>query len=355
MIFFSSSNMKKRCAQSLLVAMLFVWTFGFVPQARAGVWGESIAATLMDQVITTVKRSIEGAILGTLKVAAIEILNSKVGQMVGGGSGDPLFITDWNEFLYDTPAQQARLYMNDFFTITTRGKYSSANYTGIGDAAANITGNYPAYLVARSQSVIAAQSEDGMTAIYDLDEFTANPATMFAEGDWRGYNAFFSNPANNPFGYSIMAQGAYANRLATARESARVEAQSSGFIGQKKNGRTIAPAATIAGMVTNVQNIGNNMIATATNPGEFLTGVVSAVVNKTITSFVQAGVGKIQAKIQREVRNVDNQVAGALNNLNKQLGPAAKFTREADQKVNVVVKTYTPPPPSACGTGAGPC
>ncbi len=334
-------------AKGLLIFFV-VASVVFVPSpARAGAWGESIGAELMGQIMDTIKRQIEGAIMGTLKIAATEILNSKVGQMIGGSSSSKaLFITDWNNYLYETPAQQARLYMNDFFTLTTRGKYASANYVGIGDVAGNVSGNYVNYLV--SNAGIPDESGASFPSLtYNLDEYTPNPQIMFQEGDFRGFNAFVSNPMNNPFGFQMVSQTAYAQELANAQELAKTKAQSSGFTGVEQNGVTIAPAATVMGISNNVQNIGNNIIAAAQNPGEFLSGVMSALVNKTISNLVQRGVGKIQASIRKEIRSVDNKIVGKLNEVDRALGPAAKFTKEVSQRTDVLVNTYAKPPPPA--------
>ncbi len=350
---FRTTSFRRPVSGILLTSFMAVNLFCFTPKANAQVWGAvNIFSDLMINIMETIQHQIEGAILGTLKVAAIQMLNSKLGQLVGGGAEGPLFITDWGDFLYAGPAEKTNVYMNDFFTVTTRGKYAQANYQGVGGPSFAGGQNYPGYLVARAQSVIEFKSSDG-GAVYDLDQY-GDPSTMFEEGDWRGFSAFFSNPANNPFGYSIMAESAYASRMTREVETARAKAVSGGgFLGVEKGGRTVTPAATIAGMVDNVQNMGNNMIAVAQNPGEFLSGVVSAVVNKAITGLIQKGVGQVQTKIQREIRNVDNQVTNALAAANKKLGPAAKFTREANQKLDVVVKTSGIPPPQPICIGSG--
>lgn len=355
-VFFSKNSSKRFFLRGLFLFVLVLNLALSASPVRAGVWGESIAATLLGETLEVIKRQIEGAILGTLKVAAIKVLNSKVAQMVGGSSvGDALFITDWGDFLYNNPAEKTKLFMNDFFTLTTRGKYASANYVGIGDVAGNVSGNYAGYLRARAENSIGVfDQKTGSYMEYDLDQYADNPERMFLEGDWRGFNAFFSNPMNNPFGYELVAQGVYAERLAQEQEAAKTRAISPGFVGPTDaNGNTIAPAATIEAMTVNVQNIGNNLIAAAENPGEFLSGVVGALVNKTVSSLVQRGVGQVQANIQRGIDSVDNKVVGALNQANRALGPAAQFTSEVSQRTDVYVRPYTKPPPPANGPEDG--
>ena len=327
----------------VFIASIFVFPF----HAKAGAWGEPTMAMLMDNIYDIIQTQIQGAITGTLKVAAVSLLNTQVAQMIGGTSvGNALFITDWYEFLYVKPAQQANLYMNDFFMTSTRGKYASANYIGSRD----VTGpslNYPGYLVQQAkQSIPAMAANEG--SWYDLDEYCATPGEI--NGDVRCFSAYFKG-INNPFSYTMNATALYATQMNLEIERAKVEAQSSGYIGKKEGGKTIAPAATIENMMSDVQNIGNNIIAAAQNPAMFLNGVVIAVVNKAVTGLIQKGIGKVQANIQREIQKVDNKIVRELNRVDKQLGPAAQFTRDVSQKTNIYVKPYTVPPPAAKDTG----
>ncbi len=187
----------------MFICVFVTQAFWSVPTAHA--WDAALGA-IVHRALDTVYEQLEGAILGTLKVSAIKILNSKVAQMVGGSSvGDALFITDWGDFLYNTPAEKTKLFMNDFFTLTTRGKYASANYVGIGDVAGNVSGNYAGYLRSRAENSIGVFYSGTQSYFeYDLDQYADNPERMFQEGDWRGFNAFFSNPMNNPLGYELM-------------------------------------------------------------------------------------------------------------------------------------------------------
>lgn len=312
---------------------------------HADVWGAAISATLLDQVLTTIKTQIEGAILGTLKVAAMTMLQSKVGQLIGGSSaGSAMIITDWNEFLYQTPAEKTRLFMNDFFSTVTRGKAASTNYVGLGDGFGNVQGNYTTYLVA------AAGGADSATAfpVYNLDSYVSSPEDIFQKGNWRGWNAYFDpNAVNSPFAMQIVAQSVRSQKLAQEQEQVKVESMASGFRAPKIDGKTIAPVATIEGMARDTQNIANNVIAAAKNPAEFLSGVVGALATKVITNLVQRGVGAVQANIKREIGNLDKKLTTALNKADKQLGPAAKFTSSVSQRTDVYIKPYTQPPPAA--------
>lgn len=312
------------------------------PQAQAGSWGEAIAAAQMKFTMETIRRQIEGRLLEALKAVAVQMLYNQVGQLIGGGvSGQPLFITDYNEFLYQRPREETNLYMNDFFTMTTRGRSSRANYIGAGNQS-GIGRNYSAYLesVGRQSSV-----DSGRIQVYNLDEYTADPQTMFAEGDWRAFNAFFSNPANNPYGYALQAERVHQNVLTQKQQAAAIEAQSSGFISARQGGRIVAPAGAVGAALNNVQDIPNKIIAAASNPTELLSGVISGMANRMVSTLIQRGVGEVQVNIQRSTSGVYRSTAGTLGGAAEVYGPGGVFRPDISQRTNVNVGSGQIAPP----------
>lgn len=356
-IFSTTFSLRRMVTRGLFLFAIAFNVILMVPTAQAGVWGEPIAATLLGNVIETIKTQLKAALLGTLKVAAIEIVNSRVGQMIGGTTiGNTRFVTDWNQFLHGKPAEEVDIYMNDFFTRVTRGKDAAINYSGVGDTLDNVGGNYVAYLKARGKAATATTTDMEKELAYDFDEWgAATPGQMIADGNWMGFNAFVVNPMNNPQGFALVSAQVHQKKMQEKVEEVKVEAMSSGYIAPKdRNGKTIAPAAVLEGMQKDALNIGNTMMAAATEPGEFLAGVVGALVNKTITNIVQRGVGKVQTSIKKEIQAVDAKISKKVDEVNKKLGPAAKYLKDASQRVDTNIKPYTKPPPSPKGMGADP-
>ncbi|OGI18198.1 MAG: hypothetical protein A3J06_04060 [Candidatus Moranbacteria bacterium RIFCSPLOWO2_02_FULL_48_19] len=320
--------------------MIFVsGMFFMMPQtAHADAWGANMAAAIMKQTMEQIARQIEGALLGSLKMAAVQMLNNQVGQLIGGGAGGQArFITSFDDFLYRRPQQRTDLYMNSFFTLTTRGKGAQANYIGIGDMG-GIGGSYASYLQSVGKQAIVGK---GTIGTLNLEEYTASPQAMFAEGDFRAFNAFFSNPYNNPYGYSLKAEEAYQNKLAMEQRAAEIEATSSGFLPAKQNGMVIAPAGAIQAATTNIQNLPNQIIAAASNPGELASGVIAAMANKVVSGLVTTGIGQVQANFQRQIGGVNSQVGSVLKQATGILGPAAPFTQSVLQR-SIQVNPSTP-------------
>lgn len=318
-----------------------VWS---VPYARADAWGANAQATFMKHILEHIQQKIDGILLSALKITAVEVLNSRVGQMVAGGGygGRPLVITNYNDFLYRGPSQRSGLFMNDFFTLTTRGKAYGSNYIPYGSSR-NFRGNYSAYLISMGR---ASLMEDAGLNQVNLEEYVPSPEQMFGQGNWRAFNAFFSNPANNPFGYALQTQRAYYQRLAIEQEQARIKAMSGGgFLPVERNGMVITPARTIGDVVEHVTTLGNNIIAAAQNPAELAGGIILAVANRMVNNLIQKGLGEMQTKLHREMGNIDRSIFNYNNQEFEKWGAGVMFFDEQVQRTNAAVKANTPPPP----------
>lgn len=324
---------------SLLISICGFLLFS-VPRVEAGYWGEPIYAAIMDNMFEKIARQIEGAILSALKASAIQLLNSQVGQLIGGSSaGGSAIISDWREFLYSEPEQKVNVYMEDFFAQMTSGRASSSNY----DSPYSLTsgtnptlGSYSARLVEGAKVSLSTPYQAS-----NLEEISPDPEAALAEGDLRTLNAFFANPMNNPFGFTLAAQNYERSVREMEQQQQIVKAISSGYKPIESNGKTILPGSTIGQMVADANDIGNKVIAAASNPAELASGIIVSLVNKTITNTIQKGIGNVQANIQREIGNIDRQISGQFNEINQALGPAAGFVREVRQQTNVIVKPAT--------------
>lgn len=352
MIFFQNSKKNKVANISKIpmpirytVFVLMLVGMLIMPVQRANAWYcDGCQGAMLKYMLENIRIAIEGAMLAALKIAAVETLNSQVGRMVTGGGygGRPLVITNYSDFLYRAPSQRTGLFMNDFFTLTTRGKAYNSNYIPYGGYS-NFRGNYSAYLISMGQASIMESTRVNMV---NLEEYVPSPEQMFATGDWRAFNAFFSNPANNPYGYAMQAERAYQQKLAMEQEQARIKAMSGGgFLPVERNGNVITPARTIGDVVSNVATLGNTIVAAAQNPAELAGGVILAVANRMINNLIQRGLGEMQTKLHREMGNVDGAIFNYNNSQMQQWGAQVMFFDEQVQRTNAAIKANTPPPP----------
>ncbi|MCX6765432.1 MAG: hypothetical protein NT136_00450 [Candidatus Moranbacteria bacterium] len=373
----TNKKVKGAAVVFVLVLASFFFAFNNVPRAQAGVWGEDIAAAVLKQTMEVIQREIEGAILGSLKMTALQMMNTQVGNLIGGtGMGNAMFITDWQQFLYTNPARNTEFYLNDFFTLTTGGRSSTSNYcpanytwdaegnecisnqsmcknegdscsasseccsnncsfdqvTGAGECigtgsgggigGGSATGSYFTYLENQARQATMGGGIPQVT----LQEYTSDPSQMFAQGNWRAFSAFISNPANNPFGYSLMAQAEYQRKLEEERKKAEIQAIAyQGYLARTSGGMVITPGSTIKDIQSNVQDLGNKIIAGTTNPAELLGAIVMSTINRVITTTIRSGVGMVQTQINREIRNVDANMMNQVRNTMNQQGPGSLF------------------------------
>lgn len=334
-----------RIPRAVLFSSCLVIIIGFAPNASAGVWGETFSATIWKQVMEVAYTQIQGMMLGALKSAAMQALNQQVNQLIGGSSSSKaLFITNYETFLYQDPLQKTNLYMNDFFTLTTRGKGASSNYISSGTGAFS---NYAGHIVDIGKKSTINQT----VPTYDLDNYCDIPGEITS---FQCFSGMFKNPMNNDFGSSLIFQSAYQSQSIKNQRIAEVEAQSSGFLGSKKGNQVVAPAGTIEAMAGKVQNIGSDLIASATNPGELVSSAVAAMASQMINRLVQQGIGQAQANMQREISNVSSEINTSRSDAMRNSGPGAVFSPVMAQRTSVRINPNTPAPPVASST-ISPC
>jgi hypothetical protein len=328
-----------------IVSVLFFGTF--TPQAHAGVWGEGYGSQVYAKVYEDLRITLRGALTGALKQAVGRIMNTQITAMIGGGNGKgPLFIANWQAFLISDPRRAANVYINDFFSMTTSGRNSFSQYIPVVSVSANASGVEASAVIQTSlnthqrswlasegivptaQAALAQNSApqnvydsnyykymtDGakmsidvsMGAVpprVDLLNYVRGPSEIFAQGNWRGFNAFFSNQANNPFGYSLMAQTAYHGKFTQEQDKARTQATAyQGFrasIGT--DGVTVkTPGINFKAMVDAVQNFSLESIISAQDLGTLISSGVTSAASMAINKAVDEGYNAAANAISEE-------------------------------------------------------
>ncbi len=368
--------MKFSVKKTLVTILLCMSVVLSTPSAQADAWGANQMAAVWTYVVNKISRHIEGVLLGSLKTTAMNLLNSQIGQLIGGGgiSGSPRFITNWQDALVTDPQRKALLEMNDFFTLSTRGMASSANYvgrsssSGISDwsfSSSKLTdssrahlnnplamndpltlraegisapggigsrsiGNYAQYLERIGRATIDGGGQKTMT----LNEFTSSPEEMFRTGDWRAFDSFVSNPMNNPYGYSLAAEQAYQAKLEIEKEVARTQAIAyQGFKGTEAIGGIVTtPGSTIKSLMDDANDFGNKIIAGASNPAELVGSLASAAVSKAINGLVNYGVNQVEKVVMKPINDLNREVTSAIRSVDQVMGPAAQLMSQAERE-----------------------
>lgn len=339
------------------ISILLVLLMAAPQSARAGVWGESISAEIMGQVWEQLQKSIEGILLSTLRQTALQMLNSQIGQALGGGQyGNPLFVVSWDDELFLGPLKENSVYMNNLLTQTLRGRGSTLNYIPA-EVASTFGGNYYDYLQKQAKAAIGSANA---AASAPTTTITRDPRTAAAEGDVKNFFKAFDSPYNNPLGLPLVMQAMQAEDLARRKEQAATRAIAyQGYKCKSDSGFCITPGSTLKDLQSNVSATYNNLITAAQNPYELVTGVATTLITRSVTNLVQKGIGSVQQKFLREFYRLDNKVGGTLRDINQYAGAAAQYSAEA-RNISAGLAagsqgngsgSQVPPPIAGCAAG----
>lgn len=308
--------MKKFIALPFFLLMLL-----FLPRPTYA-WGDGIPGALVKQSLEQIQRGIEGTILGAVKTAAVTSIVSQVDRLLGGvGVGDgPRYIRNYDDYLRLQPQLEAETAIHNFLARTYRSLGSTANYQGVGGGT-GAQGNYATQI----ENNIRRKVIDKKTYAYDLNEYCADPERSLKEGDLRCIDAWKNNPANNPFGSALRAEDEYRRVYEEIRYQRQIMATSSGFKpGVDPNtGQIVTPSGTIAAVYNDAKTLANKILAAAENPNELISGVVFALVNRTINTIAVKAAGAVEDV-------VDKTVGKAVTEINNVSRDAGKVLRTAD-------------------------
>lgn len=220
---------------------------------------------------------IQGMIMGMMKQQAIQTINKQVDSMIsGGGSGNAKFITNWETYLYKTPDNNTKLYMNDYLSQITSGKGSLSSYSSEGFGSSS---SYSSQLVSAAKSNTINRKDPTFS-------YEGSPSNMFSDGNLKNFNNYLIG-INNPWLFNINARNEYQKKKAEERNLAAVKSQAYlGGIGagEGTNGKgTInLPGSVIMQTKANTMDLGNKVLASATKPEEMVTSLVSKILTQAM-------------------------------------------------------------------------
>lgn len=300
--------MSKKIKISLFAIILIFNSFVFAPNAKA-TWPDIIGFTY-GAALDEIKEQIMAALLGALKQAAIDTINETVNNLISGATqSGSLFINDWEDYLYNSPQNEAAAYMNDFFTITTRGKTSGNFQSACG-------GN--SFTEWRTAGAIESTKIgiDATALQPDFEEYACDAIEMFDQGTWDAFNSFMQ-PNNNPIAYQLIAESVYEKKLREKEEEAKARAIAyQGFKAtETENGIVLTPGSILEEITASANTISDQAIATATNPGE----MAGLVVGKIASQVIKQGIGNARQNIQNQINdticNTSQDLRDALGDL----------------------------------------
>jgi len=227
--------------------------------AGTGTWVGTLVG-IVNKVGEYVMSSANKIILVASKMAALLAVQRITQAIIGTNSGA---ISDYNNYLFVAPQQRAMAQMNSFFNTVSKGRASRVNYEGVSGM------NYDAYLISQAKLAIA-----GQPFTTNLQAIATDPTQMFGAGNMKGIMTYMQC-ANNVACYTMTAQSQYATELDKATQIAKAE-QNNGFLPVKKGGKIIQPSAIVASALTQIDQLGTQVIMNADLGGDPKTGLIPA-------------------------------------------------------------------------------
>ena len=176
--------------------------------------------------------------------------------------------------------------------------------------------SYATTLQAIGQSIADQASSSPCTITY-----TADPANMFADGTFKNFSKFMSGN-NDPWSYQTCMQNAYETKLASLKEIAKTKATAySGFKATMQSGNVTYPGSLVFAKVANVENMGNQVIASANGIAQ----VITSAVMKMAMDAMNNGIGSVQSQVQKSSTNVSDKLNTQTQNQITNFGPGTMF------------------------------
>jgi hypothetical protein len=229
---FTGNNMVFRDYKKILAAigimmMVFSVIFLFTPQkaqavvpvmdiptetATAATAGATASLVNKDFVLDTIAYAIAKQVLHALSQSIVDWIR-------GGFEGNPLFITNFEDFMRDQADQATGVFMKEFLSPEIYNAICSPWRIQL-EIALRRTYTYGERMACTLNTVIK-NAEDFSRQVH--------------EGDWDTWITVTSNPQNNPFGALILSSDQLAAVIAAATGNARTESIfNAGFLGMKE-------------------------------------------------------------------------------------------------------------------------
>jgi len=215
----------------------------------------------------------EKYMLPILKKMAIKIANDRVKAVIQtGNNGKPYIVTDWQDYMFDSPEKEARTYANSYLDAAFSGRDSSSYSNSA----------YYSYL--RNEVENSVSDKDSNFEV-KLDSVGGNMnvrVNMFADGNMKALNQVME-PQNYPPSLAAKMGGIIQEKMQQAQEVADKE-QTNGYVSKKEvnsKGESIVvtPASAFENAYQSVSSAPVDAITNATKTSELLTGVVTYLLN----------------------------------------------------------------------------
>jgi hypothetical protein len=315
----NGNNRQARLSAFIVVA---IFSFTFVPKADA--WGDAIPAAIMKQSMEKIYDTIQGTMLGSLKTAAMTLLNTQTMSLIGGVSGTSPIISDLKRFIYAESDAKLLVYRENLFNSIFEGKNTSMYSSGSGTP----------YYTILADNVRGSGLSEGLRADA-ADRLGQDPSVAFNSNALGALKALTTKQTNNVFGAQLTMEGMLAAENARLIRIQEIKG-ATGYAPVEQNGLTVLPGRTVSDIVANTQGSVSQMLAGTTKPEEIL-GVIAA---SATNAFMKNMMGNVTREIQGKITAVDRQITRQVNEITS---PVTQFSNQVRQQTGVNINPLINP------------
>lgn len=336
--------MPKKILAILLIISMFSF---FAPKsARAGAWGEDLAAAVEEVTLTDMLDQIEKTMVANLKIMAIRVIQGRLQVLltgscgaycIGGSSG---FITDWQDYIFGSAQRTAENTVNTFFNGMKSGvgsgmervvgnaqkrmdadvlntKADLQNYVSEGKATLifDPTKTNNSWKAFRKKG--ESQNDEGMILInaIALDKVSRESREEMQKTQGEAGKGFLPTRGKTTTPSKTKQIVASNGKIVTVPESSDYTG-----IAPVAEGPISTPASLKEDITAEIENMGTNMITFAKSIPE----VVANMVAQTLTSVITYGIRQVTDPIDKSISDVRNKVGTSINQTQSSIQQGAR-------------------------------
>lgn len=291
------TKIKKIIASITIAAFLFTTVTPAVVHAE--MWGTNIAAGVMKQVLEQVFLVLRKTILQTLKKEANKMIKSSIEKAVSGSSGEPMVVSDYEDFIFGSAQVAAEDMLDDFFSVLQEG-VSTAERDMLRSVEQTI-----------SKQLTPAMPEVTLKEIVDSSDPLGDVFDQTKGGGIGALMSYQFGNYNNSTNAYVNAKEKIQATAAKVAKSQEAEVIAGGGFNTIVEGTKVIPGKISQEIVAAAEIMPIEMINNASSLEE----VIASFVVSSVTSFVKSGINVVTKPINNELRKIQRNTENGIDEL----------------------------------------
>lgn len=273
--------------KNIAITLIFILTFSFTtfsePKEVEAGYPVTAVPNLVQDLLNTASTILTEALQASTDFSTTWLMNEEIAdnlaiaaesaliqwvlaqvsnEFATGNDGKPYYVTDWNDYLYQTPQKETTAFIEEKFLVEklSGGRCGQAGFSAY-------------YQYQCDQGRMAINTYRPVTTLPEYlpnGQFSDPKSDLFSVGSLKAFNAYFQC-GNNPYCTSTETKEIYQDIYAMKKEVAIQEAPG-GNLGQKDpaTGKILAPPSVYADAMSDAIALGNQKIANADTAAELI-------------------------------------------------------------------------------------